>query len=432
MTRDVSSWCSRAAIRPTPTALGDLPRGRSRDRRRLRPRARAALGRGRRPGRRRPRLGRRGRPRRRRRRGRRRRAPPHRQGRHRPRARARRRRRARRPRRCSWSAVTAAASTTSSPTLLLCASPSVRHAPHRGPHRRRTVCRRPRPRRARRRARLPVLAPPRRRPRRRRAHHGLRFPLHGETLEPGSTRGVSNEFLATDRHRLARARRAPRRRARLSERRILMRRILASCCCSSARHGVASLARHPPALRRPAATSRRPRSRSSPTTRSRSRSGARRVHEADRHQGQDPAGGRRRRRAQPGDPHQVEPDRRRVLRRRQHVPQPRARRGRVRRGTRPPELDDVPTEYQLDPSHRLTPIDHGDVCINYDKQWFAQQAARGPDDARRSHEARVQGTARRREPGDVVARPRVPARHHRALRRRRLAATTGRSCAPTT
>ena len=24
-------------------------------------------------------------------------------------------------------------------------------------------------------------------------------------------------------------------------------------------------------------------------------------------------------------------------------------------------------------SHRLTPIDHGDVCINYDKQWFAKQ-----------------------------------------------------------
>jgi thiamine transport system substrate-binding protein len=39
----------------------------------------------------------------------------------------------------------------------------------------------------------------------------------------------------------------------------------------------------------------------------------------------------------------------------------------------PPALSDVSTEYQLDPSHRLTPIDHGDVCINYDKRWFAQQ-----------------------------------------------------------
>jgi thiamine transport system substrate-binding protein len=39
----------------------------------------------------------------------------------------------------------------------------------------------------------------------------------------------------------------------------------------------------------------------------------------------------------------------------------------------PPALTTVPAEYQLDPSHELTPIDHGDVCINYDKVWFAQQ-----------------------------------------------------------
>ena len=38
-----------------------------------------------------------------------------------------------------------------------------------------------------------------------------------------------------------------------------------------------------------------------------------------------------------------------------------------------PALSTVPREYQLDSSHRLTPIDHGDVCINYDKQWFAQR-----------------------------------------------------------
>jgi len=39
----------------------------------------------------------------------------------------------------------------------------------------------------------------------------------------------------------------------------------------------------------------------------------------------------------------------------------------------PAALSTVPNEYQLDPSHRLTPIDHGDVCINYDKQWFAKE-----------------------------------------------------------
>jgi thiamine transport system substrate-binding protein len=39
----------------------------------------------------------------------------------------------------------------------------------------------------------------------------------------------------------------------------------------------------------------------------------------------------------------------------------------------PAALEGVPDEYQLDPSHRLTPVDHGDVCINYDKQWFADE-----------------------------------------------------------
>jgi thiamine transport system substrate-binding protein len=39
----------------------------------------------------------------------------------------------------------------------------------------------------------------------------------------------------------------------------------------------------------------------------------------------------------------------------------------------PAALSTVPATYQLDPSHRVTPVDHGDVCINYDKQWFAEQ-----------------------------------------------------------
>jgi thiamine transport system substrate-binding protein len=39
----------------------------------------------------------------------------------------------------------------------------------------------------------------------------------------------------------------------------------------------------------------------------------------------------------------------------------------------PSALSRVPEEYQLDPSHRLTPVDHGDVCINYDTRWFADE-----------------------------------------------------------
>jgi thiamine transport system substrate-binding protein len=39
----------------------------------------------------------------------------------------------------------------------------------------------------------------------------------------------------------------------------------------------------------------------------------------------------------------------------------------------PAALSNVPDQYRLDQSNRLTPVDHGDVCINYDKQWFAKQ-----------------------------------------------------------
>jgi thiamine transport system substrate-binding protein len=32
-----------------------------------------------------------------------------------------------------------------------------------------------------------------------------------------------------------------------------------------------------------------------------------------------------------------------------------------------PRLDAVPDAYELDPGHRVTPIDHGEVCLNYDR-----------------------------------------------------------------
>jgi thiamine transport system substrate-binding protein len=38
---------------------------------------------------------------------------------------------------------------------------------------------------------------------------------------------------------------------------------------------------------------------------------------------------------------------------------------------RSPKLSAVPTTYQLDRTHHVTPVDHGDVCVEYDKQWFA-------------------------------------------------------------
>ncbi|MCB9451896.1 MAG: thiamine ABC transporter substrate-binding protein [Anaerolineaceae bacterium] len=34
-------------------------------------------------------------------------------------------------------------------------------------------------------------------------------------------------------------------------------------------------------------------------------------------------------------------------------------------------LSDVPEEFQLDPDYRVTPVDYGDVCLNYDVGYFA-------------------------------------------------------------
>jgi thiamine transport system substrate-binding protein len=44
----------------------------------------------------------------------------------------------------------------------------------------------------------------------------------------------------------------------------------------------------------------------------------------------------------------------------------------------PPALARVPRRYDLDPSHRLVPIDHGDVCLVYDRAWFAKHKLRPP------------------------------------------------------
>jgi len=34
-------------------------------------------------------------------------------------------------------------------------------------------------------------------------------------------------------------------------------------------------------------------------------------------------------------------------------------------------LAQIPTEFKLDPQNQALPVDYGDVCINYDKAWFA-------------------------------------------------------------
>lgn len=39
-----------------------------------------------------------------------------------------------------------------------------------------------------------------------------------------------------------------------------------------------------------------------------------------------------------------------------------------------PLLADIPAAFKLDPSNRALPVDYGDVCINYDKAYFTQNA----------------------------------------------------------
>jgi thiamine transport system substrate-binding protein len=38
-----------------------------------------------------------------------------------------------------------------------------------------------------------------------------------------------------------------------------------------------------------------------------------------------------------------------------------------------PQLEKVDRIYDVDKSHRVSPIDHGEVCLNYDKAWFAER-----------------------------------------------------------
>jgi thiamine transport system substrate-binding protein len=44
-----------------------------------------------------------------------------------------------------------------------------------------------------------------------------------------------------------------------------------------------------------------------------------------------------------------------------------------------PELEKIDPVYVLDKQHRVTPIDHGEVCLNYDKTWFAERDVAPPE-----------------------------------------------------
>lgn len=44
----------------------------------------------------------------------------------------------------------------------------------------------------------------------------------------------------------------------------------------------------------------------------------------------------------------------------------------------PAALEAIPADFKLDPIFKVVPIDYGDVCINYDKAWFAEHNLKLP------------------------------------------------------
>jgi thiamine transport system substrate-binding protein len=44
-----------------------------------------------------------------------------------------------------------------------------------------------------------------------------------------------------------------------------------------------------------------------------------------------------------------------------------------------PLLDSVGAQFQLDPDHRVTPVDYGDVCLNYDREYFEAERTPVPE-----------------------------------------------------
>ena len=54
-------------------------------------------------------------------------------------------------------------------------------------------------------------------------------------------------------------------------------------------------------------------------------------------------------------------------------------------------LASVPDAYQLDPEHRVTPVDYGDVCLNYNRAYFADSGLAVPQTLKDLTEPEYQG-----------------------------------------
>lgn len=56
-----------------------------------------------------------------------------------------------------------------------------------------------------------------------------------------------------------------------------------------------------------------------------------------------------------------------------------------------PELSRVDDAYELDPTHAVTPVDHGDVCLNVDLGWFDERGLAPPRDLGDLTDQRLRG-----------------------------------------
>ena len=54
-----------------------------------------------------------------------------------------------------------------------------------------------------------------------------------------------------------------------------------------------------------------------------------------------------------------------------------------------PRLADIDSQFKLDPENRALPVDYGDVCLNYDKAYFAEKKLAVPQSLRRPDQTGV-------------------------------------------
>ena len=81
-----------------------------------------------------------------------------------------------------------------------------------------------------------------------------------------------------------------------------------------------------------------------------------------------------------------------------------------------PALTNIADEFKLDPSNRALPVDYGDVCINYDKKYFAEKNLPVPMTFEDFGKARIQRLIGYGKPRHILARTCLPARHARLFR----------------